>query len=77
MMRQRTQLFKRLEVAKAMQVFISHRLGGREELCAKLERVEVDFATAQKAVADGAETLKLVYGKKGTIRTEEDRLKEK
>lgn len=60
-----------------MRAFISHHLGGREELCAKLERVKVDLATAHKAVVDGAETLKLVYGKKGAIRAEEDRLKEK
>lgn len=65
MMRQRTQLFKRLEVAEGMQAFISHRLGGREELCTKLERVKADLAAAQKAVVDRIETLKLVEGEKG------------
>ncbi|RVW53136.1 hypothetical protein CK203_080644 [Vitis vinifera] len=77
MMRQRTQLFKRLEVAEAMQAFISHRLGGREELCAKLERVKVDLVAAQKAVVDRTETLKLVEGGKGMIYSEAERLKEK
>lgn len=77
MMRQRTQLFKLLEVAEAMQAFISHRLGDREELCAKLEQVKADLAAAQKAVADRAETLKLVEGEKGTICAEVDWLKEK
>lgn len=77
MMRQRTQLFKWLEVAEAMQAFISHHPGDIEELRAKLERVEADLAAAQKAIADKAEMLKLVEGEKGTIRAEADRLKEK
>ena len=77
MMRQRTQLFKRLEVAEAMQAFISHLLGGREELYAKLEPVKVDLVAAQKAVVDRTETLKLVEGGKGTICSEAERLKEK
>lgn len=45
-MRQRTLLFKRLEVTEAMQVFISHRMGGGEELRARLERADTDLAVA-------------------------------
>ena len=52
MMRQRAQLFKRLEVVEAMRAFISHHLGDIEVLRAKLERVEADLVAAQKAVAD-------------------------
>ncbi|RVW35598.1 hypothetical protein CK203_112560 [Vitis vinifera] len=51
------QLFKRLEVVEAMRAFISHHLGGVEEMRSRLEKVEAELATAQKAVADGAEKL--------------------
>ena len=77
MMRQRTQLFKRLEVAEAMQAFISHHPSGIEELRTKLERVEADLAVAQKVVANRVETLKLVEGEKGAIWAKADQLKEK
>ena len=77
MMRQRAQLFKRLEVVEAMRAFISHHLGDIEVLRAKLGRVEADLVAAQKAVADGAKTLKLVEKEKRAIRAEADRLKEK
>lgn len=77
MMRQRAMLFEQLEVAKAMRAFISHRLDGSEELRVKLERVEADLAAAQKAVADGAEALKLVEKENGAIHAKADRLKEK
>lgn len=43
----------------------------------KLERVEVDLAAAQKAVADGAEALKLVERENGGIHAKADLLKEK
>lgn len=76
-MRQRALLFEPLEVAEAMRVFISHRLGGNKELCAKLERVETDLVAAQKAIVDGAEALKLAEGDKEVICAEADWLKEK
>ena len=57
--------------------FISHHPGDIEELHGKLEWVETNLAVAQKAVANGAETLKLVEGEKGTIWAEVDWLKEK
>lgn len=47
-----------------MRAFITHRVGGSEELCAKLEQVESDPAAAQKATADGAEALKLAKREK-------------
>lgn len=77
MMRQRAMLFEQLEVAEAMRAFISHRLDSTEELRVKLEQVEADLAAAQKAVADGAETLKLVERENGAIHAKADRLKEK
>ena len=75
MMRTREQLFKRLEVTEAMRVFIFHHLGGIEEMCSRLEMVESNLATAQKAVVDEAKILKLAEGKKGVIRAEADQLK--
>ena len=71
-MRTREQLFKRLEVAEAMHAFISHHPGGIEEMRSRLKRVEADLATAQKAVADEAEMLKLAEGEKRVIRAEAD-----
>ena len=76
MMRTCEQLFKWLEVAEAMRAFISHHPGGIEEMRSLLERVEADLATAQKAVADGAEMIKLAEEEKGAIRVEADQLKE-
>ena len=75
MMPQRVQLFKRLEVAKAMRAFISHYPGDIEEMRSKLERVETDFTVTQKAVANETEMLRLAEGENGTIRAEADRLK--
>ena len=75
MMHTREQLFKRLEVAKAIRTFISHHPGGIKEMRLQLEMVEADLATTQKAVADGAEKLKLAEGEKGAIRAEADLLK--
>ena len=46
MMRTRAQLFKRLEVAEAMWVFISHHPGDIEEMRSKLEMVEADLDAA-------------------------------
>ena len=43
--------------------------------CSRLERVEADLATAQKAVADRAEKLKLAKGEKGVIQAKADLLK--
>ncbi|RVW19489.1 hypothetical protein CK203_116505 [Vitis vinifera] len=73
----REQLFKWLEVAEAMRAFISYHPGGIEEMRSRLERVEADLATAQKAVADGAEMIKLAEEEKGAIRVEADQLKGK
>ena len=55
-----------------MRAFISYHPGGIEEMSSKLERVEADLATAQKAVADGIEMLRLAEGEKGAIRAEAD-----
>ena len=46
LMRQRTLLFERLEVAEALRAFITHRVGSGEELYIKLEQVEGDLAAA-------------------------------
>ena len=55
-----------------MRAFISHHPGGIEEMHSRLERVEADLATTQKAVADEAEMLKLAEGEKGAIQAEAD-----
>lgn len=56
--RQCALLFERLKVAKAMQSFVSHRLGGSEDLRSRLERSEAGLAAAQKVTTEGAEALK-------------------
>ena len=61
------QLCKQLEVTEAMRAFISHHPYVIEEMRSRLERVEADLATAQKAVADRAEKLKLAKGEKRVI----------
>ena len=75
MMHTREQLFKLLEVAKAMRAFISHHPGDIEELRSRLEKVETELAAAQKAVADGAEQLSRAEEKKGVVRAEVNTLK--
>lgn len=80
MVRQHALFFKRLEVVEAMRAFISHRLGSSKEMRARLKRVETDLVATQKAVAKGAEALKLTEGEgereRRTIRAEADKLKE-
>ena len=75
MMRTREQLFKRLKVAEAMRVFISHHPRGIEELHSRLEKVEAELAAAWKAVADGAEQLSRAEEEKWVVRAETDTLK--
>lgn len=58
-----------------MRAFVSHRLGGGEELRARLERVETDLATAQKVAIEEAEALKFVEGEREVIHAEADKLK--
>lgn len=58
-----------------MRTFIFHYPCGLDELYLKLERVEANLATTQKAVADGSEMLKLAKGKKGAIWAEADLVK--
>ena len=72
MMHTREQLFKLLEVAKAMRAFISHHLGGIEELRSRLEKVEAELVAAQKVVADEAEQLSQAEEEKGAVRAEAD-----
>lgn len=48
MMRQRSLLFERLEVAEAMRTFISHRMSGSEELRAKLEQWRLILSLLKK-----------------------------
>lgn len=46
LMQQQDSLFKRLEVAESMKTFFTQGLDSNEELCAYLERIESDLATA-------------------------------
>ena len=75
MVRQRTLLFVRLKVVKAMQSFISYRLGGSEDLRSRLERSETDLAAAQKAATEGVEALKKAGEKKEVFQVVVNKLK--
>lgn len=46
-----------------------------EELCAKLEQVESELAAAQKAVADGAEALRMAEEEKEAARAKAEQLR--
>ena len=50
--------FKRLEVIEVMGAFLAQKMGGNEELRSKMEQAESNLVAAQKAVADGTESLK-------------------
>ena len=52
-------VFEWLKFAEAMRAFVSHRLGGGEDLYTRLERVETDLTVARKVVVEGAKALKL------------------
>lgn len=60
-----------------MRAFITQRIGGSEELRAKLEWVESNLAAVQKAIADGVKVVKLVERERETARVEADQLREK
>lgn len=62
-------------LAKAMQAFIFHRLGGGEELCSRLKWVETNLDVAQKAAAKRVDALKLVEGERDVFRAKADKLK--
>lgn len=49
MMHTREQLFKRLEVIEAMCTFISHHLGGIEEMRSRLEKVEAELVVLRRS----------------------------
>ena len=75
MMRSREQLFERLKVAEAMRAYISQHPDGVDELCAQLEKVEAELASARTAVSDGAELLCRVEGEREAIWAEAGSLK--
>lgn len=60
-----------------MRAFITQRIGGSEELRAKLEWVESNLVAVQKAIADGVKVVKLVERERETARVEVDQLREK
>ncbi|KAJ9693665.1 hypothetical protein PVL29_009562 [Vitis rotundifolia] len=66
----------RLEVVETMRAFITQCMSGIKELHIKLESVESDLATTQKAAADGAEALKSVEEEKETVWAEIEGLRE-
>ena len=75
MMSSREQLFERLKVAEAMRAYISQHPDGVDELCAQLEKVEAELASARTAVSDGAELLCRVEGEREAIWAEAGSLK--
>lgn len=58
-----------------MWAFVSHHLGGDEELHSRLEQVEIDLTTARKTAEDGTEALKLAEMERESFRTKIDKLK--
>lgn len=66
---------QRALLAKAMQAFIFHRLGGGEELCSRLKWVETNLDVAQKAAAKRGDALKLAEGDRDVFRAEANKLK--
>lgn len=61
-MRQRTLLFKLLEVVEAMRVFITQQMDNSEELHSKPKLAESELTTTQKTVDEGAKSLRKVEG---------------
>lgn len=52
---QRCELFSDLlRIVDRMKAFISHRMGGEEELRSRLEQSEANLTVAQKAAAENA-----------------------
>lgn len=74
-LRQHALLFERLKVAEAMRSFISHCLGGSEDLRSRLEQSEAGLAIARTVVAEGAEALKKAKEEKEAFQVEADRLR--
>lgn len=56
-----------------MWAFVSHHLGGDEELHSRLEQVEIDLTAARKMAEDGTEALKLAEMERESFRTETDK----
>ena len=51
-----------LRAADHMKAFVSHRMGGEERLCLRLEQSEANLATARKVAAKNAKALKRLEG---------------
>lgn len=60
LMRKCVKLFKRLEVAKAMRVYIAQHMDDSEDLRSKLKLAKSELAAAKKAADEGTGLLKKV-----------------
>ena len=69
-MRQRAQLFKRLEATETMRTYITHNMDDSEELCAKLELVEDKLIAAWKITDEWAKLRRKVEEKKEAVKAE-------
>lgn len=58
MVQQRELFSDLLRVVDHMKAFVSHRMGGEEELRSRLEQSEANLAAAQKIAAENAEALR-------------------
>lgn len=74
-MRQRTLLFKLLEVVKAMRAFITQQMDNSEELHSKLKLAENELATFQKTIDEGAKSLRKAEGEGEVVNAEAPRLR--
>lgn len=58
MVQQRELFSDLLRIVDHMKVFVSHHMGGKEELRSRLEQSEANLAAAQKITAENAEALR-------------------
>lgn len=68
---QRRELFiDLLRVADHMKAFVSHRIGGKEELRLRLEQFEANLAATQKVASENVEALRRFEEDKETLQIE-------
>ena len=76
-MRQRAQLFKRLEATETMRTYITHNMDNSEELCANLESVEDKLIAALKIIDEWAKLRRKAEEEKEAVKAEACWLAEK
>lgn len=75
-MRQRTLLFKRLEVVETMRAYIAHKIDDNEELPAKMEMVEGKLVVTRQIIDEEVGLLRKAEEGKEVAEAEARRLAE-